>query len=113
MSYASSISVLPEGQPQPEHHLGSAKDPHALRILDELHPEPTGASRSDHPQLRMPLRSQELDQSISNRGYREGLDESPFPRSALLLQLLCCIRDLPALSYRQYCGQLSVVDNAR
>jgi hypothetical protein len=105
--------MLPKCEPYTDHHLGSAKDPHTLRILDEPHPDPTGASGADHPQPRMPLRSQELDQSISNREYREGLDESPFPHSALLLQLLCYIGNLPAPFYKQYSWQLSVVDRDR
>src|SRR5918998_290355 len=33
VSYASSISVLPEGQPHAECHLGGAEDPHPVRLL--------------------------------------------------------------------------------
>ena len=51
----SNVPVLPEGQPHPEHHLGSAKDPHAIRLLDEPHRDPTGALGADHPQPRMLL----------------------------------------------------------
>ena len=82
------IPMLPKGQPHPEHHLGSAKDPHAIRPFGEPHPDPTGALGSDHPQPRMLLRSQELYQPIPNREHRESLYESPFPHSALLLQFL-------------------------
>jgi hypothetical protein len=56
----SHIPMLPEGQPHAEHHLGGAEDPHAVRLFDEPHPDPTGTLGAYHPQLRMPLWSQEL-----------------------------------------------------
>src|SRR5215203_868409 len=105
MSYTlkrSNIPMLPEGQPHPEHHLGSAKDPHAIRLFDEPHPDPTGALGTDHPQPRMPLWSQELYEPIPNREYGECLYESPFPHSALLLPLLCSITKLLALFYSHF-----------
>src|SRR5215204_893691 len=67
------VPMLPEGQPRPEHHLGSAKDPHPPRML---------------------LRSQELYQPIPDRDYRENLYESPLPHRALLLLFLCTTKSL-------------------
>jgi len=89
------IAMLPKGKPHPEHHLGSAKDPHIrsgsltnhipiLRVL-------LGAN---YPQPRMLLRSQELYEPIPDRDYRESLYESPLPHSALLLLLLCSTKSL-------------------
>jgi hypothetical protein len=49
--------MLPKGQPHPEDHLGSAKDPHPLRLFNEPQPDPTGALGAYHPQPRMLLRS--------------------------------------------------------
>jgi hypothetical protein len=77
--------MLPEGQPHPQHHLGGAKDPHALWLLDEPHPDSTGALGTDNPQPRMLVRSQELYEPIPDRDYRENLYESPLPHRALLL----------------------------
>ena len=88
------IPMLPKGKPHPEHYLGGAKDPHAVRLLDEPHPDPTGALGAYHPQPRMPLRSQELYEPIPDREYGEFLDESPLPHSALLLVLFLCLTSL-------------------
>src|SRR5918999_2994241 len=90
----SNVPVLPEGQPHPEHHLGSAKDPHAIRLLDEPHRDPTGTLGADHPQPRMLLRSQELYEPIPDRDYRENLYESPLPHSTLHLLFLCPTKSL-------------------
>src|SRR5215218_3566084 len=46
----SNSPMLPEGQPQPEHHLGSAKNPHAIRLLNEPHRDPAGTLGAEHPQ---------------------------------------------------------------
>src|SRR5215212_1956140 len=81
--YASSIPVLPEGQPHAEYHLSSAKDPHPIRLLDEPHRGPTGALGADHPQPGMLLWSQEFYEPITERDYRESLYESPLPHGAL------------------------------
>src|SRR5215208_2394862 len=94
--------MLPEGQPHTEHHLGCAKDPHAIRLFGEPHPDPAGALGTDHPQARMPLRSQEFYEPIPNREYGEGLYESPLPHSALHLRLSCCIMNLLPLFYSHY-----------
>jgi hypothetical protein len=105
MSYTlkrSNVPMLPKGQPHPEHHLGSAKDPHAIRLFDEPPPDPTGALGADHPQPRMLLWSQELYEAIPNREYGECLYESPFPHSALVLPLLCSITKLLALFYSHF-----------
>src|SRR5215211_5886996 len=59
-SARSNIPMLPKGQPHPENHLGGAKDPHAVLLFNEPHPDPTGALGADHPQPRMSLRSKEL-----------------------------------------------------
>src|SRR5215207_11205514 len=93
--------MLPEGQPHPEHHLGGAKDPHAIRLLDEPHPDSTGALGTDNPQPRMLLRSQELYEPIPDRDYRENLYESPLPHRALLLLFLCTTKSLPSLFYAE------------
>jgi hypothetical protein len=82
------IPMLSKGKPHPEHHLGSAKDPHPVRLFNEPHPDPTGALGANHPQPRMLLRSQELYQPIPDRDYRESLNEPPLPQSALLLPVL-------------------------
>src|SRR5215208_4598220 len=96
------IPMLPKGQPHTEHHLGSAKDPHPVRLLDEPHPNPTGALGANHPEPRMLLRSQELYEPIPDREYREALYESPLPHSALLLLFLCTTKSLPTSFYDQY-----------
>src|SRR5215213_9044740 len=51
----SNIPMLPEGQPHAEHHLGSAEDPHPLRLLDKPPPDPAGALGAYDPQARMLL----------------------------------------------------------
>src|SRR5829696_8314656 len=51
------IPMLPKGQPHTEHHLGSAKDPHPVRLLDEPPPDHASALGANHPQPRMLLRS--------------------------------------------------------
>jgi hypothetical protein len=71
MPYASSVPVLPQGQPHAEHHLSGAKDPHAVRLLDEPHPDPVGAPGTDHPQPGMLLWGQELYEPIPEGDYRE------------------------------------------
>src|SRR5215217_479240 len=83
------IPMLLKGKPHPEHHLGSAKDPHTLRLFNEPQRDPTGTLGANHPQPRMLLRSQELYQPVADRDYRESLYESPLPHSALLLLSLC------------------------
>src|SRR5215204_6691722 len=88
------IPMLPKGKPHPEHHLGSAKDPHPVRLFNEPHPDPTGVLGANHPQPRMLLRSQELYQPIPDRDYRENLYESPLPHRALLLLFLCTTKSL-------------------
>jgi hypothetical protein len=88
------IPMLPKGKPHSENHLGSAKDPHAIRLFNEPHPDPTGALGANHPQPRMLLRSQELYQPVADRDYREILYESLLPHSALLLLLLCSTKSL-------------------
>src|SRR5918995_6935537 len=93
--------MLPKGQPHAEHHLGSAKDPHAVRLFNEPHPDPTGALGANHPQPRMLLRSQELYQPIPDRDYRENLYEPPLPHRALLLLFLCTTKTLPSLFYAE------------
>src|SRR3712207_445371 len=93
-SARSNIPMLLKGQPHTEHHLGSAKDPHPVRLLDEPHPDPTGALGANHPQPRMLLRSQELYEPIPHREYRERLYKSPLPHSALLLLFLCSTKRL-------------------
>src|SRR5215218_8705917 len=95
------IPVLPKGQPHPEHHLGSAKDPHEVRLFNEPHPDPTGALGANHPQPRMLVRSQELYEPIPDRDYRENLYESPLPHRALLLVFLCTTKSLPSLFYAE------------
>src|SRR5215218_8641690 len=94
------IPVLPKGQPHPEHHLGSAKDPHEVRLFNEPHPDPAGALGANHPQPRMLLRSQELYEPIPDRDYRENLYESPLPQVALL-PFLCTTKSLPSLFYAE------------
>src|SRR5829696_2112915 len=86
------IPMLPKGQPHTEHHLGSAKDPHPVRLLDEPPPDHASALGANHPQPRMLLRSQELYEPIPYCDYREVLYESPLPHSALLLLFLCTPR---------------------
>jgi hypothetical protein len=86
--------MLPQGQPHPEYHLGSAKDPHAIRLFDEPHPDTAGALRADHSQPRMLPRSQELYEPIPHRDYRESLYESPLPHSAVRLLFLCSTKSL-------------------
>jgi hypothetical protein len=93
------IPMLPKGKPHPEHHLGSAKDPHPVRLFNEPHPDPTGALGANHPQPRMLLRSEELYQPIPDRDYRENLYESPLPQSALLLLFSCTTKSLPSRVY--------------
>src|SRR5215203_653245 len=88
------IPVLPEGQPHSEHHLGSAEDPHPLRLLNKPHPGPAGALGADHPQQRMPLGSQEFYEHIDDCEYREFLYESPLPHGPLLLVLFLCLTSL-------------------
>src|SRR5215217_8583823 len=95
------ITMLPKGKPYPEHHLGSAKDPHTLRLFNEPHRDPTGALGANHPQPRMLLRSQELYQPIPDRDYRESLYESPLPHRALLLMFSCTTKSLPSLFYAE------------
>jgi hypothetical protein len=90
------IPMLPKGKPHPEHHLGSAKDPHTLRLFNEPRRDPTGALGANHPQPRMLLRSQELYEPIPDRDYCESLYESPLPHSALLLLSLCSTKSLLA-----------------
>jgi hypothetical protein len=92
VSYASSISVLPESQPHAEHHLGGAEDPHPVRLLDEPHPDLAGALRADHPKARMPLRSQELYEPIPERDYRESLYEPPLPHGVLPFRFRAVLR---------------------
>src|SRR5829696_6557229 len=96
------IPMLLKGQPHPQHHLGSAKDPHTLRLFNEPHRDPTGTLGAYHPQPRMLLRSQELYEPIPNREYRESLYESPLPHGALLLLFLCCTKKLADFIYGQY-----------
>src|SRR5215211_2858183 len=91
------FSMLPKGQPHPENHLGSAKDPHTLRIFNEPHRDPAGALGTNYPQPRMLLRSQELYEPIPERDYRESLYESPLPHGALLLLFLCSTKGLLSL----------------
>src|ERR687889_709547 len=74
VSYASSISVLPEGQPHAECHLRGAEEPH---------PDLARALGADHPKARMLLRSQELYEPIPERDYRESLYEPPLPHGVL------------------------------
>src|SRR5215203_5931292 len=93
-SARSIIPMLPEGQPYAQHYLGSAEDPHPLRLLHKPHPDPTGALEADHPQPRMPLRSKELYEPIPDREHREFLDKSPLPRGTLLLVLFLCLTSL-------------------
>src|SRR5829696_6057881 len=94
-SYARlNVPMLLKGQPHTEHHLGSAKDPHTLRLFNEPHPDPTGALGANHPQPRMLLRGQELYQPVADREYCERLYESPLPHSALLLMFLCSTKSL-------------------
>jgi hypothetical protein len=83
MPYTSNISVLPQGQPHAEHHLGGAEDPHPVRLLDEPHPDPAYALGADHPQPGMLLWSQELYEPIPERDYRESLYEPPLPHGVL------------------------------
>jgi hypothetical protein len=90
----SNIPMLPKGQPHTQHYLGSAKDPHAIRLFNEPHPDPTGALGANHPQPRMLLRCQELYEPIPDRDYRENLYESPLPQSALHLLFLCTTKSL-------------------
>src|SRR5215207_3640796 len=97
----SNIPMLPKGKPHPENHLGSAKDPHAIRLFNEPHPDPTGALGANHPQPRRLLRSQELYQPIPDRDYRENLYEPPLPHSALLLLFLCTTKSLLSLFYAE------------
>src|SRR5215203_3455372 len=92
----SNIPMLLKGQPHPEHHLGSAKNPHPVRLFNEPHPDPTGALGPNHPKPRMLLRSQELYQPIPHRDYRESLYESPLPHRALLLLFLGTTKSLPS-----------------
>src|SRR5829696_2655397 len=96
----SNIPMLPKGKPHPENHLGSAKDPHPIRLFNEPHPDPTGALGANHPQPRMLLRSQELYEPIPDCDYREILYESPLPHSALLL-FLCSTKSLLSLFYAE------------
>src|SRR5215207_847930 len=84
MPYTSNIPMLPQGQPHAEHHLGGAKNPHPIRLLDEPHGDPTGTLRADYPKARMLLRSQELYEPIPERDYRESLYKPPLPHGALL-----------------------------
>jgi hypothetical protein len=87
MPYASNVPVLPQGQPHAEHHLSGAEDPHAVRLLDEPHPDPAGAPGADHPQPGMLLWGQELYEPIPEGDYRESLYESLLPHGALSSRL--------------------------
>jgi hypothetical protein len=93
-SARSNIPMLLKSQPYAQHYLGGSKDPHAVRLFDEPHPDPTGALGAYHPQPRMPLRSKELYEPIPDREYRAFLDKSPLPLGALLLVLFLCLTSL-------------------
>ena len=57
------IPMLPEGQPYPEHYLGSAKDPHPVRLSQRTTSRSYGCSRDRPPTTANA--SQEPGNSIS------------------------------------------------
>src|SRR5215212_231483 len=86
------VPILPESQPHTEHDLGSAEDPHPVRLLDEPHPDPACATGADHPQLRMLPGGQKFYEPIPDRDYRESLYKSPLPHGAFSSHLRAASR---------------------